>query len=139
MKCQRCGKDLGGEMKCIFCGYENVEGNVREMSREEKNFYDGVTIDTDEDYNSQKNFNDDKKNFRTNRAYINLGSSGIFSNLLGKFINAWLNNNLLAKIAVTLILIAFAALMFFIALPILFFILSLGIALYVYSKFTKKF
>ena len=133
MKCQRCGKDLGGESKCIFCGFENVvEGNVREMSRAEKNFYDGVTIDTDENFNSHKNSKYD-------RAYIHLGNSGIFSNLFGKFIFGLMNNNLLAKIAAILILIAFSVLMFFIALPILFFVLALGIALYVYAKFTKKF
>lgn len=132
MICQRCGKDLGGETKCIFCGYENVEGNVREMSREEKNFYNGVTIDTDGNFKSNKNF-------KSSRTYIHLGSGGIFSNLFGRFFNAWLNNNLLAKIAATLILVAFAALMFFIALPILFLILALGIAIYIYAKFTRKF
>lgn len=139
MKCHRCGKDLGGELKCIFCGYENSEGNVREMSCEEKNFYNGITIDADGNSDSQENFHQDERNFRAKRAYINLGNSGIFSSLLGKFISAWLNNNLLAKIAVTLILIAFAALMFFIALPILFFVLALGVALFIYTKITKKF
>ena len=139
MKCQRCGKDLGGENKCIFCGFENVvEGNVREMSRAEKNFYDGVTIDTDENFNSQENVSG-RKNFKSGRAYINLGNGGIFSNLFGKFIFGLMNNNLLAKIAAILIFIAFSALMFFIALPILFFVLALGIALFVYAKFMKKF
>ena len=133
MKCQRCGKDLNGETKCIFCGYENVEGNVREMSREERNFYNGVTIDTSE------NFNHGNKNFKSGRAHINLGSDSFFSGILGKFIAGLMNNNLLAKIAAILIVIAFSALMFFIALPILFFVLALGIALYIYAKFTKKF
>ena len=45
MQCRRCGKELGNSMRCTFCGYVNTEGNVREMTRTEKNLFNGVTID----------------------------------------------------------------------------------------------
>ena len=41
MQCRRCGKELGNSMRCTFCGYENSEGNVRELTRTEKNFFNG--------------------------------------------------------------------------------------------------
>lgn len=138
MKCHRCGKELEGGAKCIFCGYENSEGNVREMTSAEKNFYNGVTIESGENFKNE-NFNQSGRKFRADRIHINLGNGGIFSSLLGKFIGGLMNNSLLAKIAAILIGIAFAALMFFIALPILFFVLALGIALFIYAKFTGKF
>ena len=135
MNCRRCGKELRGSMKCEFCGYENVEGNVREMTRTEKNLYDGVTLNADgTEYDGQRQSG---KNFRFSRASINLGDSGIFSRLLGKFLAALISGNAIAKIAVTLIFIAFAALMFFIALPILFFILAIGIAFLIMSKISR--
>ena len=137
MNCRRCGKNLGDKLKCEFCGYENVAGNVREMTRTEKNFFDGVTINADgTEYEGQSRSGG---NFKSGKAYINLGESSIFSRLFGKFIFGLMNNNLLAKIAAILIFVAFAALMFFIALPILFFLLALGIAMLIYAKFTKKF
>lgn len=135
MNCRRCGKELRGSMKCEFCGFENVEGNVREMTRTEKNFYDGVTID--EDGTSYEDRRQSGKNFKTGRTYINLGETGIFSRLFGKFLTALISGNTLAKIAVTLIFIAFAALMFFIAVPLVFFLIALGIAFWLYAKFVQ--
>ncbi len=130
MKCQRCGKDLGDSSKCNFCGFENSEGNVREMTRAEKKFYNGVTIDLSEPENNSRS-----KNY--NRAYVNFNGGGFFSKLIEKFIVGLMSNNLLAKIAGILIFVSFAALMFFIALPILFFILALGIALLIYARFRR--
>lgn len=130
MKCQRCGKNLGDSSKCNFCGFENSAGNVREMTRTERNFYNGLTIDLSEPENNSRN-----KNY--NRTYINLNGGGFFSRIFEKFIVGLLNNNLLAKIAGILIFVAFAALMFFIALPILFFILALGIALLIYARLKR--
>ena len=136
MNCRRCGKELRGSMKCEFCGYENVEGNVREMTHTEKNFYDGVTINADgTDYEDRRQ----RKNFRYGGTYINLGDTGIFSRLFGKFLYALISGNALAKIAVTLIFVAFAALMFFIAVPLIFFLIAVGVAFWLYAKFIKKF
>ena len=132
MQCRRCGKELRGSMRCDFCGYENSEGNVREMTRTEKNFFNGVTIDAD---TGEEEFRRD--NFKTRRAYVNFSGSNIFTRMLGSFARALFNGNRLAQIAATLILIAFGALTFFIALPVLFVLLALGFALLAFAKFLR--
>lgn len=137
MNCRRCGKELRGLTKCEFCGYENVEGNVREMTHTEKNFYNGITIDEDgTNYEEQRQSG---KNFRYNRSYVSMGETGIFSRLAAKFISALISGNTLAKIALSLIFLAFAALMFFIAVPVVFFLIAVGAAFWLYAKFIKKF
>ena len=135
MQCQRCGKELGNSTQCNFCGYDNKEGNVREMSSLEKNFYDGVTIDTGnaEEKNSSNSYRNNNYRFSQRKIYIS-NDTGIFSRFLGKLLSGLLNNSLLSKIAVTLIAFAFGALMFFVALPVLFVILATGIALFAFSK-----
>ena len=141
MQCRRCGKELGNSMRCTFCGFENTEGNVREMTRTEKNYFNGVTIDagSTDGYKGEENFHEQSRNheYTTRRTYINFGSSSFLSRAVGSFIRALLNGNRLAQIAAILIGIAFAALMFFIALPILFFLLAIGIALLVLAKFSR--
>ncbi len=138
MRCQRCGKEIGNSARCTFCGYDNQEGNVREMSSIEKNFYDGVTIDTGE--TEEKNYSgsnsySQKNNYRFSRRTIYISDdSSLFSRLMGKLFNGLINNNRLAKIAVTLIVVALSVIMFFVAVPILFFILAAGIALFVFLK-----
>lgn len=141
MQCRRCGKDLGGSMKCNFCGYENTEGNVREMTRTEKNFFKGMTIDADsaDSQSSEENFRENRRSheFRTRTTYVNFGGSNIFSRLIGSFVRAILNGNRLAQIAATLIFVAFALLMFVVALPIMFVMLAAGIALLVFAKISR--
>lgn len=141
MQCRRCGKDLGGSMKCTFCGYENTEGNVREMTRTEKNFFKGMTIDADsaDSQSSEENFRENRRSheFRTRTTYVNFGGSNIFSRLIGSFVRAILNGNRLAQIAATLIFVAFALLMFVVALPIMFVLLAAGIALLVFAKISR--
>ncbi len=137
MQCQRCGKELGNSTQCNFCGYDNKEGNVREMSSLEKNFYDGVTIDTGEssEEKNSSNFYNQSNSYRFSQRKIYISNdTGIFSRLLGKLLGGLLNNSLISKIAVTLIALAFAALMFFVALPVLFVLLATGIALFAFSK-----
>ena len=119
----------------------NNEGNVREMTRTEKNFFNGVTIDADstENRSSEENFRAYNKSYeyRTRSTYVSFDNSNIFTRLLGKFVRALLNGNRLAQIGAFLIGLAFAALMFFIALPILFFILAIGIAFLIMSKISR--
>ena len=138
MQCRRCGKELGNSMRCTFCGYVNTEGNVREMTRTEKNFFNGVTIDADSEDGQahEENFREHKRNhdYSSRRTYINYGSSSFLSQLAGSFVRALFNGNRLAQIAAILIGVAFAALMFFVALPILFVMLAIGLALIVLAK-----
>ena len=146
MQCRRCGKEIGNYIRCSFCGYENVEGNVREMTSTEKNFYDGVTIDTNEtadknSFDSNSNYRH-KKNYNPNynysrKVFYTSTTSSVFSRFLGRLFTGLINNELLAKIAVMLIVVAISALMFFVALPILFLILAIGIAMFVISKFGR--
>lgn len=140
MQCRRCGKDLGNSMRCVFCGYENTEGNVREMTRTEKNLFDGVTIDAGStDERSEETFRSQRRgyNYGARTTYVNFSGSNIFVRAVGSFIRALMNGNRLAQIAAILIGVAFAALMFLIALPILFVLLAIGITLLVIAKILR--
>ena len=141
MQCRRCGKELGNSMRCTFCGYVNTEGNVREMTRTEKNFFDGVTIDADSEDGQarEENFREHKRNYdySSRRTYINYGTSSFLSRIAGSFVRALINGNRLAQIAAILIGVAFAALMFFVALPILFVLLAIGLALMVLARILR--
>lgn len=148
MLCRRCGKDLGNSLRCKFCGYVNTEGNVREMTRIERNFYDGVTIDIDEsgastggqraeqDSNSYRRsgFGGYYSSANSRRTFYTSSGGGLASRLFGKLIDGLMNNSRIAKIAATLIVVAISALMFFIAIPILFVLLAMGIALFMFSR-----
>ena len=142
MRCQRCGKDLGSNTRCSFCGFENIsaDGNVREMSRTEKNFYNGVTIDAGgENSNSQKNYRFGGQTFSSRTTFINFGGGGgFFSRLFEKFLRGLMNNNLLAKIIAGLFVVALAGIFFFVALPAMFFMIALGAALFLFARFTGK-
>lgn len=136
MQCQRCGKELGDSARCSFCGYDDKEGNVREMTTAEKNFYDGVTIDTGE--NEEKNYsgsnsysNKNYSGFSRRTIYISDDSS-FFSKIIGKLFDGLLNNSTISKIAVTLIVLALSLLTLFVAVPIIFIILALGIAILIF-------
>ncbi len=141
MRCKRCGKDLEGSMRCNFCGFENEEGNVRELSRIEKNFFDGVTIDNDSPDEQRSGY----ENFRSGRTFgggnfyvFGNGGGGFFSRIVTKFVGALMNDNRLAKIAAILIGVAVVGLTLFVALPILFFILAIGIALFAFTQMFKR-
>lgn len=144
MQCQRCGKELGNSLRCSFCGYENSDGNVREMTQIEKNFFNGETIDADDFSGSGSNSRGSRSgynwgNFGKRRVYVNFGSGGpgIFSRFVGNILNGLLNNSLLAKIIATLIFVALLALMFFIALPLMFLMIAIGAALFVVAQLKR--
>lgn len=139
MLCRRCGKDLGGSMRCAFCGYENTEGNVREMTRTEKNFFSGVTIDAGS--TGSQSSQEDFRNYRrydssTRTTYVNFGGN-IFTRAIVSFARAVLDGNKLAQVAAVLIFMSFTALMFFVALPILFVLLAIGLGLLMLSRFLR--
>ncbi|MBE8954097.1 MAG: hypothetical protein SR2Q5_00285 [Quinella sp. 2Q5] len=136
MRCRRCGKDLGGAMRCGFCGYENTEGNVREMTRTEKNFFRGVTIEAGSD-NSSDDDGYRERRYETRTTYINFTGGNFFTRLIGSFVRALLNGNTLARVAAALILVALGALMFFVALPILFVILAAGLMFLALAKLSR--
>ena len=140
MQCRRCGKELNGSMRCTFCGYENIEGNVREMTRTEKNFFNGVTIDADStgSRSSEENYRTYNRGEQFARGtYINFGGSNIFTRAIGSFMRAIFNGNRLAQVAAVLIFLAFTALMLFVALPILFVLLAIGLALLALAKISR--
>ena len=135
MQCRRCGKELGGDTRCSFCGYDNAEGSVHEMSSIEKNFYNGVTIDADTGEENSGARSGNRRYYGYSRRTIYTSSdTGIFSRLLGKFISGILGGNIIARTAAALIVLAISALMFFVALPILFVLLALGIVLFTFSR-----
>ena len=120
---------------------QDNEGNVREMTRTEKKFFNGVTIDADSTEggrSSEENFREYNFNTRkTYKTYVSYSNSNIFMRLLGSFVRAVLNGNRLAQIGALLIGLAFAALMFFIALPVLFIVLAIGLALLALAKISR--
>ncbi len=120
MVCQRCGKELVNGSRCPFCGYDNAESPVREMSPQERKFYRGITIDA----NPQNSYRE--------RAGGNYRASG--SSFAVKFLNALIRGNLLARIIATVLVLAISAVMFFIAVPVIFFVLMVGVALYIFSR-----
>ena len=81
------------------------DGNVREMTRTEKNFYKGVTIDAGsaDGGSSEENFRREKNyDYSTRRVYVS-GGSNFFTRLLGSFLTALLKGNRLAQIGAFLI------------------------------------
>ena len=138
MQCRRCGKELGDSLKCHFCGYENTVGNVRELTRTEKNFFDGETIDIGADGSDgrrEENFRKQNFSYGSRRTFVHVsgfdnGGGGIFSRAASWLFREVMNGNRLVQIALTLILVAFAALFFFVALPIIFVLLAAGIVLF---------
>ncbi len=136
MQCRRCGKELGGDTRCNFCGYDNAEGAVHEMSSIEKNFYNGVTIDAGEENSGSSGARQGGRRYAgySRRTIYTSSDTGIFSRLLSKFIHGILGGSLIARAAAALIVLALSALMFFVALPILFVLLALGIALFTFSQ-----
>ena len=135
MQCRRCGKELGGDSRCGFCGYDNAEGSVHEMSSIEKNFYNGVTIDADTGEENSGARSGNRRYYDYSRRTIYTSSdTGFFSRLLSKFINGIISGNIIARAAAALIVLAISALMFFVALPIIFILLAIGIALFTFSR-----
>ena len=138
MQCRRCGKDLGNSLRCNFCGYDNTEGNVREMTNIEKKFFDGVTIDAGNDEQNSSGSNSYRRSFNrgttSRRTFYTYSSPGILSKLFNKLIDGLINNSTLAKVAATCIVVALGALAFFIAVPVLFVMLAIGIALLTVAK-----
>ena len=119
MKCQRCGKEMGNSNRCSFCGFENFEEkNVREMSRAEKNFYNGVTIDVSDNEKSDEHKFNSEYTVHSQGTYTY--GDNFFFNLLDKFIGALFRGNILAKVIAGLIFLAILAFLFFVALPIFF-------------------
>ena len=131
MQCRRCGKELGSSLKCSFCGYENTVGNVRELTRTEKNFFDGETIDVgDSDGRHEENFHGQSYQTRRTFVYFDNNGGGFFSRATSWLLREFLGGNKIVRVAVTLILIALAALTLFVALPIIFVLLAAGIVLF---------
>ena len=128
MQCRRCGKELGSSLKCTFCGYENTEGNLREMTHTERNFFSGETIDISDGERRDENFRG--QTYQTRRTYVNFSGGGFFSRAFNWIVREWLSGNKLVRVAVTLIVVALAALTLFVALPIIFVILAAGIVLF---------
>ena len=129
MQCRRCGKELGSSLKCTFCGYENTPGNVREMTRTERNFFRGKTIDIgDDSTHGDESFRG--QTYESRRTYVNFNGGGFFSRATSWLLREFLSGNKLVRVAVTLIVVALAALTLFVALPIIFVILAAGIVLF---------
>ena len=85
------------------------------------------------DGESERKENFRERNYRyeygTRRTFVNFESGGFFSRVTSWILREWLGGNKLVKVAVTLIFVAFAALMVFVALPIIFVILAAGIVI----------
>ena len=106
------------------------------MTRTEKNFFGGETIDIG-DLNGQRHEQREEKfrgqNFYgTWRTFIHVGNGGggIFSRAVNWLLREVLGGNRLVQVALTLVFVALAVMFFFVALPIIFVILAAGIVLF---------
>ena len=140
MKCRRCGKELGNSVRCTFCGYENFESdNVREMSNAEKNFYNGLTIDVNENGDGGERKTNSEYTTYTQGTFI-FGGGNIFFELLSRFLHAFIGGNIFARLVAGILILAIAAFMFFVALPIFFVIIAVAvIGLVIFPRIKNKF
>lgn len=110
MRCRRCGKDLGSDSVCNFCGYQNAEEvHVREMSAVERNNYNGITLEArPHDHYQHYQRGGWQSNFQQS-ARINLNRTGFWTQLFG--------NHIVTRILVALVLVLLIAFTLFVALP----------------------
>ena len=99
------------------------------MTRTEKNFFDGETIDVGSEDGREQNSRKRNSEFNSRRTFVHVESGGFFSRATSWLLREFLGGNKLVRVAVTLILVAVAALTIFVALPIIFVILAAGIVI----------
>lgn len=83
MKCAKCGHPLEEDTQCPYC----AEDNVRVMSRAEKDSYDGITIEADENASRRQEEQQDARAYqyggqRVYVRHVNLGQVGWTTKLI---------------------------------------------------------
>ena len=111
MRCRRCGKELGADSVCNFCGYQNAEEvHVREMSAVERNNYNGITIEARSHDHYQQYQRGERQSYSQHSARINLNQTGFWTQMFG--------NHIVTRILVALVLVLLIAFTLFVALPL---------------------
>lgn len=128
MNCKNCGHPLDENGYCSHCGFavetfreeEKSSGNVRRMSRQENDFYEGVTLD--ENGEQRSDYSSRQTSSNTYFRVYGMNPQDIFKQggwkmrLLGNVISLWQKRWGRWLIGVLAVLIAGLFLMFF-ALP----------------------
>ena len=124
MKCTKCGQEIDASGRCPYCDHEAPE--VRVMSKEEKNLYNGITIDETIEHTTNR---------QENRAYNNKqsGANVFFKNIrLDTFGSNWMS-----KAAVFLLIAAVVGFVVFIALPVALIGVAIGIVVWFLLSFLR--
>ena len=124
MKCTKCGQELDVSGRCPYCSPEPPE--VRVMSKEEKNLYNGITIDENIENTAQH---------RENRTYTKRQDK---SNIFFKNIRFnTFGSNWMSRAAVFLLIAAGLGFVVFIALPIALIGVAIGVIVWFLLSFLR--
>lgn len=124
MKCAKCGHELDAAGHCPYCSSEASE--VRVMSREEKNLYNGITIDENVDNTAYH-----QENHRYAKGQN--GAKIFFKNVrLDSFGSNWMS-----KAAVFLLIAAVIGFVVFIALPVALIGIAIGAVVWFLLSFLR--
>jgi hypothetical protein len=129
MQCAKCGHELDENGHCGYCGVSG-ESNVRVLSKEEKNLYDGVTIDeTIPPQQGQPHF----EHMYTQNHHS--GSAKIFMRNWRLF--PW-SGNWISKLALFLLVMAVVSFIVFIALPVALIGVAIGAVVWIILNFLRQ-
>jgi len=118
MRCSVCGYELDENGKCQNCGTETAKVHV--MSQEEKEAYNGVTI---EEPSSRREHFEGSTNNSNRKIYVNSFGLG--------------NSNWLVKISIFVLVIAILAFVVFVALPVILVGAAIGIVVWLILSFIR--
>lgn len=118
MRCSTCGYELDENGKCRNC--ENETAKVHVMSKEEKETYNGVTIE--EPSFRREHFEGSAKN-DSRKIYVNTFGLG--------------NSSWLVKISIFILVAAILAFVVFVALPVILVGAAIGIVVWLVLSFVR--
>lgn len=114
MNCAKCGRPIENGQRCLYC----EEDNVRVMSRAEKDHYDGITIEADD------NPSYEQEHQQEGRAY-QYGGQRIYVRNISLGQTSWLTR-------IVILLIGIGLCIFF--LPIALAVISIAIVLWLLGR-----
>jgi hypothetical protein len=118
MRCSTCGYELDENGKCQNCSSEAAKVHV--MSQEEKDGYNGVTIE--ETSSGRSHFKEEPKS-GNRKIYINTFGLG--------------NSNWLVKVSLFVLVVAILAFVVFVALPVILVGAAIGIIVWLILSFIR--
>ena len=122
MRCGNCNNEIDVESsQCSYCN----EKIVRVLTTEERNEYDGITIDSSgkEDSFKEDSFKDTKTETGYDKVYV-------------RTINT--NNSFLTKVVFIILGLIISGFLFFVALPITLIVISIAVFIWILLGYMRK-